>query len=339
MKRLSIIVPFYNVEAYIERCLISLVVQDISEDEYEIICINDGSSDKSAEIVENLQKEFANIVLIDQKNQGVSRARNNGIKMAKGRYLLFIDSDDYVDVNSLYRILENADKREAEVSFLGLTHRSIDNVVLSTSLIDINFDDIYLGIKAYYLARGVGISDPDRMCGVLFEREFILKHKLFYLDEVSFLEDGELIARILSLASSCIFDGNSFYQRTNRPGSATQSKAFRSKKAAKGFLLAAVNLKRFQGMEELSDQSRIFLNQPICKYTALAIQNSIRKPYLLSYKTIRKQLSNDGIEKLERMGVAKSYIKFVHIYNHFPFVFLIIEYCYMLNWTLKRLWK
>ena len=77
--QLSIIIPMYNVAPYVERCIRSLEDQDIPRNEYELICINDGSPDNCREIVEQLQLEFSNIVLINQINQGVSVARNNGI--------------------------------------------------------------------------------------------------------------------------------------------------------------------------------------------------------------------------------------------------------------------
>jgi glycosyltransferase involved in cell wall biosynthesis len=115
MKRLSIIVPIYNVENYVERCLRSLEDQNIPKDSYEIICINDGSPDKCREIIVGLQTEYNNIILIDQENQGVSCARNNGIKNASGKYLLFIDPDDYVDRDCLDGILNTADEYDAQV--------------------------------------------------------------------------------------------------------------------------------------------------------------------------------------------------------------------------------
>ena len=91
MKRLSIIIPMYNVERYVNKCLLSLEDQDIPMEDYEIICINDGSPDNSREVVIRLQKEFNNIILIDQENQGVSCARNAGINSACGEFVLFID--------------------------------------------------------------------------------------------------------------------------------------------------------------------------------------------------------------------------------------------------------
>ena len=98
--KLSIIVPVYNVEKYIEKCLNSLCNPEI---EKEIIIVNDGSTDSSLKIVEEFKKNHdkENIIIISQENKGLSEARNTGLRKAKGEYVSFIDSDDFVN-NKLY---------------------------------------------------------------------------------------------------------------------------------------------------------------------------------------------------------------------------------------------
>lgn len=278
----------YNVEPYVERCLRSLEDQDISRDDYEIICINDGSPDNSRDIVSRMQIEFDNIILIDQENQGVSCARNHGMDRASGNYLLFIDPDDYVDPNCLARILKTADEKQAQVSFLGFIFLNKDGNIRNVVLKDEYKDKIYPGLEAYFIARGDGNTDPDRMVAVLFKSEFLKRNNLRYLPDVFYLEDGEFIVRILCLAENCIFDGYSFYQRTTRPGSATNSKLFNTEKATSGFLLAASNLKRFQQEQNLTKKQRVFLNQPIVKFVLLAINSSIgRRSFRKFSDTVR----------------------------------------------------
>lgn len=95
---LSVIIPVYNVEPYLEQCLDSVVNQTYKN--LEIICINDGSTDNSLKILEKYQKKDSRIKLINQKNKGLSEARNAGLDVAKGEYIAFVDSDDYLELNA-----------------------------------------------------------------------------------------------------------------------------------------------------------------------------------------------------------------------------------------------
>ncbi|MGQ1785700.1 glycosyltransferase family 2 protein [Saccharicrinis sp. GN24d3] len=325
MKRLSIIVPMYNVEPYVERCLRSLENQDITQEDYEIICINDGSPDNSKEIVIKLQKEFDNILLIDQENQGVSRARNNGMDKATGKYLLFIDPDDFVDENSFGRVLDNADKYNIEVSYLGFTFHREDGSVHRQVLNSEYSLKVLNGNQIYYMARGDGRTDPDRMWAVLFNTKFMNKNGLRYLANVPYLEDGELIARVLCLANKCIFDGNSFYQRTTRLGSATNSKLFYTQGATHGFVLSAINLKKFQDQANLTEAQRYFINQPICKFVFLITNAATYKPYYKNYKRIKKILEWNGLSRIDKDGVSKPYSYYVAIYNFSLLIFVFLS--------------
>lgn len=112
---LSIIVPVYNVADYLPKCLDSLLAQDLPQNEYEIIVINDGSTDNSGEIAQQYADKYANITLINQENQGLSGARNTGIKHAKGDYIQFVDSDDYLEVNVLGGLIKQVENDDLDV--------------------------------------------------------------------------------------------------------------------------------------------------------------------------------------------------------------------------------
>ena len=100
MVKVSIIIPVYNCETYLEQCIKSVFRQSIKD--LEIICINDGSTDSSVEIIEQLQKEDGRIILYHQENQGAGAARNLGIRKAEGKYIAFLDADDYfLDTDAL----------------------------------------------------------------------------------------------------------------------------------------------------------------------------------------------------------------------------------------------
>lgn len=112
---LSIVVPMYRVEKYIERCLTSLLIQDVGADEYEIIAVNDGSPDHSAKIARQIAESHSNIRVIDQDNQGLSMARNNGMAVARGEYIWFVDSDDWIAENCLGRLKSILQKETPDI--------------------------------------------------------------------------------------------------------------------------------------------------------------------------------------------------------------------------------
>lgn len=112
---LSIIVPGHNVEAYIGKCLDSLLDQDISSSDYEIIVVNDGSTDRTKEIVEGYVSSHSNVILINQQNKGLSGARNSGVNVACGLYVMYIDSDDYIEKNVLGGLLAQAERDNLDV--------------------------------------------------------------------------------------------------------------------------------------------------------------------------------------------------------------------------------
>lgn len=113
--KLSIIVPVYNVADYLPKCLDSLLAQDLPQNEYEIIVVNDGSTDNSGDIAQQYADKYANITLINQSNQGLSGARNTGIKHANGEYIQFVDSDDYIEKNVLGGLMKQVEKDDLDV--------------------------------------------------------------------------------------------------------------------------------------------------------------------------------------------------------------------------------
>ena len=103
---LSIIIPVYNVEPFVETCIRSCEAQDVSKDDYEIVVVNDGSKDNSLDVVNRVANEFENIRVFSQPNAGLSAARNTGMREAKGEYYMFVDSDDWIAENCLAKLIE-----------------------------------------------------------------------------------------------------------------------------------------------------------------------------------------------------------------------------------------
>ena len=118
MSKVSIIVPVYNVEKYLRKCIDSLINQTLND--IEIICINDGSTDKSLEILKEYKNRDSRIILLNQENSGQSIARNNGIKKAAGEYLGFVDPDDWIDLDYYEKLYNAASTNDTDIAVGGI---------------------------------------------------------------------------------------------------------------------------------------------------------------------------------------------------------------------------
>jgi glycosyltransferase involved in cell wall biosynthesis len=149
-KKISVIVPCFNVEEYLEDCLNSLVKQTIFDD-LEIVCIDDGSTDSTLKILEQYKFKYSNIIVVSQDNQGQSSARNAGLKLATGKYIGFIDSDDIINEVYYENLVETIEKHQADLVVCKLVtlydNGSVDEtnareyMVDDFVKIDSNFDD------------------------------------------------------------------------------------------------------------------------------------------------------------------------------------------------------
>lgn len=122
MPEISIIIPVYNNESYVKKCIDSVRRQSFAD--FEAIIINDGSTDKSGAMIEEAVGNDKRFVLISQENRGVAAARNQGVKMAKGKYLTFIDGDDYIGENYIRNLYETAERSQAQMVLCGFCYTS-----------------------------------------------------------------------------------------------------------------------------------------------------------------------------------------------------------------------
>ena len=127
MSKVSVIIPVYNTEKYLKSCLDSVINQTLSD--IEIICINDGSTDNSLDILEEYANKDDRIKIINQKNQGVSEARNNGIKLAKSDYFILLDSDDSIENTICEKSYNAIVKNNADINIIGFNIYNNNNLV------------------------------------------------------------------------------------------------------------------------------------------------------------------------------------------------------------------
>ena len=221
--KLSIIVPVYNVENYLARCLDSLLMQDIPQSEYEIIVVNDGSTDKSLAIAEEYRLKHASICLISQKNSGLGAARNTGIKASKGQYMMFVDSDDYLEPDSLKDLLTkfetekldalrfNYENQDENYNIIPKKRNALFNVVYDEKIVSgEEFISDYLGWACYVWV-------------FVFRTDLIKRNELYFNEDIYF-EDVEWLFRVLLKSTAVSSYDKHIYNYLQRKGSITQTK-------------------------------------------------------------------------------------------------------------------
>jgi len=188
----SVIVPIYKTEKYIARCLESLIRQDFMD--MEIICVDDGSPDRSGEIAGRYAAKDARIRVIHQKNAGLGMARNAGLDIASGKYVMFVDSDDYIDSELIRALAEAAEQNDADTVIAGYTR---DASGRRTGVLNSLADHVYTGhgIFTEVLQKMVGPlrngTDTVNMAvwRVLFSGDLIRENHLRFPSEREFISE------------------------------------------------------------------------------------------------------------------------------------------------------
>ena len=214
---ISLIIPVYNVEQYLRDCLNSVVAQTNSD--CEVICVNDGSTDGSLTILKEFQNRYNQITVITQQNKGLSGARNAGILAAKGDYLFFLDSDDWIEPNTS-EILAQKQRGEDLVCFNG--RRVFEDG--STEEPDNEIEELNLNGWEYYCKYALVRRKFHFVCSVLrlYRREYLLKNKLFF-EEGIYHEDNLFTPLACYYAQTVKVIPDCLYVYRIRKGSITQS--------------------------------------------------------------------------------------------------------------------
>ncbi len=215
--KLSIIIPVYNVESYVEKCLNSCLAQDIPFSEYEIIVINDGTKDNSMSIVNRMASQYSNIVIIDQENAGLSSARNKGLFNAKGKYVWFVDSDDFIKINSLKRITNILVEKELDGLLIGAANITKDKCSRRKDFTELN-ENVYSGIEL--------LDNKNWQTCVpftIYNRDFLMQNNLKFYEGI-FHEDSEFTPRSYYFAKRISILNEIIYFVNINPSSITRSR-------------------------------------------------------------------------------------------------------------------
>jgi len=241
--KLSIIVPVYNIGSFIGPCLDSILSSDLKTSEYEIIVINDGSTDDSPEILDNYANSSQHIKVIHQENVGLGGARNTGIIHSSGEYIWFVDGDDLVNGEHMGAALEKAIANEVEVlafDFLPINESGNPENWIYFKL-NLTEGTVYNGPE-FYLKNFA----KSYIWLYFFKKSIFTDHQLFFHESIK-MEDSEMMPKIMAKCETLIYYDQPLICYRKRQGSITNIK---EEKARNHFyysmVITAESLKDFQ---------------------------------------------------------------------------------------------
>lgn len=285
---ISVIIPVYNVEKYLKQCVDSVLAQTYQN--IEIILVDDGSTDSSGQICDEYSNQHKSIKSLHEQNGGASSARNYGLKHAKGDYVYFLDSDDYLINNAIERMVVCAVNNQADLVFIEA--KSIDE---SGKEIKSNY---------HYHTQYIPQSPYEAMQMMMDFKEFhvgspffFIKRKLFIENNLTFTEgimyeDMIMSYQLFSLAQRCAHVHEPIYIRRYRPNS-----VMTSAKTEKNYVSAATVYREVSTfMKTLPDDKQSPKHVIRCAYNVLNIYRQmptdVQKKYKEDYKNIIQDIVN-----------------------------------------------
>lgn len=292
---ISVVVPVYNVQKYIARCMDSLVGQTFQKP-YEIIVIDDGSTDDSIKIVEEYQKEYSNIIIHHQENRGLSVARNTGIQLATGQYLIFVDSDDSLRLDTLQLLYDEMTKSELDLVIF--EHKGIYEEGFSREEIPKNRN-----ITNYQVVSGTSVLERigaeliseynASACRYMIRRKVLEEHNLTFYPSI--LHEDELFTPQLLYACQRIKHIDEFlYMRYIHAGSIMTSANIAKK--MDGLYIVIANLAEWKNQIVRENG----LNRSLKKIIQLHYQNYFCFYYSDKQLQKEKREQADNLRKIAR---------------------------------------
>ena len=271
--KFSFILPCYNVEQYIGRCLDSLLNQDIPHSEYEIICVNDCSPDNLSDVVRHYQQKYPNIILIEHtENKTAGGARNTGIDHARGEYIWFVDPDDTVQSNVVGKLIKKAEEQDLELLLFNYILQTEDGREQKSSVYK-SLDDIMIGVD-YTITQCAPryLYDMASHTCCLYKRAFLEENQIRY-PLIRSSQDVVFVWKAVLLAQRVSSESDYCYHVYRRPESTTGSKGrLHANAVISASLLYVAEIEK---LRTLTDNQLI--EQNMLKEIRLSINNDSRK--------------------------------------------------------------
>lgn len=312
MALLSIIIPIYNVELYLDECLESVHTQLYSD--IEIICINDGSTDNSLSILQQWQQKDPRIIIINQENKGLSGARNTGLKYAKGKYVAFIDSDDSIKRNMYSLLIDLVEKNNIDV--IGCGFEQYPNGLAQS----FSFKKNTISEFKDLLSNNTRVQSTNDLC---FCWRYIIKKELLDSYNISFNEDikiGEDVifnTQILCYSRKVLFIDDPLYNyRTNNQNSLMKSTKYNpyfESSISKAYQIKKEQIKLFK-LDKYTPYSVDLAEYNILKFFPMLLDNAYNLQYF-SLKDINRILSlpiiKDSIKIIGFRNIYSSWKEYI----------------------------
>ena len=266
MKLISVIVPIYNAEAYLDRCIQSIISQTYAN--FELILVNDGSTDNSYEICQYIANKDKRVTVVNQTNNGASSARNRGIEMAKGEWITFIDADDYIEKNYLEFLYKNIDDENCLI-IQGL--KQVNGTGEEIKKIEFEYS-IHCGGEVQKAFDDKEIFEYGYTVAKLYNREIIDKHGIRFNEQISYSEDMLFMLEYILRCNNITFIKGANYNYVT----ATSSLSQRYNKFDSEFLLFTEYTRLNQAIADKFSFSQTYKSQ---RYGALILMRSIYSLY------------------------------------------------------------
>lgn len=303
---LSIVVPVYNVEKYLKKCVYSLLDQDIEKRQYEIILVDDGSTDDSGSLCDEFARSISSVKVIHQVNQGLSVARNTGIAVAEGKYILFVDSDDWIEERILKGMLQRMEDDELDVIRFGF-RRVVDEGSVANCSVERRMETASVWTGHDYLMNKLGF-----ICYVwqfMIKRSVLVDNRLLFRPGIIF-EDTEWTPRLLERARRISESGELVYDYRQREGSITKGSI---QKVVNGQMVLIDLLK-----EQMDYWDNKCWHQGMIAHIALSIVTLASTDLFSHRKAILKELKDKDIYPLSTFNVGKNAMRKIRIINLSP---------------------
>lgn len=317
--KFSIIIPVYNVKDYLKQCLESILNQTYTD--YEIIIVDDGSEDGSEVICDEYAKNN-NIMCIHQINQGLSVARNVGIGYARGEYLLFIDSDDYLlDNQALFRLSKKSDGCDIVTFFWSeISDDKTKKYIHDCEMYKYDWNASYDNGRVYLLdALRKSRLMPWYACMRIYRKEFWLKEGFRFPKDIKY-EDAYLIPKVLFLAKNINVENTLIYgYRVQRQGAISAVKSLNLQSEKNKLTVMKNNIEWISNLNNINDElkTRMLYNFSSLYYGALINATAVKKADRnILWKLLKRekwicQYSIYGKERLVAIAIKLFGVKFV----------------------------